>query len=123
MILAHFRLTLSAPGRSLLRLLQIHEYGRHLGRDNETAVAVPAELAATLERFAPGIAAARTFADLFGVEEPRWLFSTSGGTEATIETMPGGADPVALLRAIAIAAPEAFAGDMTYVATEPATLN
>lgn len=123
MILAHFRLTLSAPGRSLLRLLQIHEYGRHISRDNEAAVPVPAELAATLESFAPGITPARTFADLFGVEEPRWLFSPSSGTEAIIETMPGGADPVALMRAIAIAAPEAFAGDMAYEAMEPATLN
>lgn len=123
MILAHFRLTLSAPARSLLRLLQIHEYGRHISRDNETAVPVPTELAAALESFAPGVAAARTFADLFGVEAPQWLFSPSSGTEATIETVPGGADPVALLRAIAIAAPEAFAGDMTYSAMEPATLN
>ena len=123
MLLAHFRLTLSAPARSLLRLLQINEYGWHVSRASDDTVRVPAELAAALESLAPGSQAAKVYADLFGSEAPRWHFSPTSGTEATIETVPGGADPLILLRAIAIAAPEAFAGDMAYVAMEPVTLN
>lgn len=123
MLLAHFRLTLSAPARSLLRLLQINEYGWQLTRATSDRLRVPDELAAALHSAAPGIDAARAYADLFGVEPPQWHFEPAGGTEATIETVPGGADPLILLRAIAIAAPEAFAGNMAYVAMEPVTLN
>ena len=45
------------------------------------------------------------------------------GTRVTIETTPDGANPVMVTRAIVIAAPEAFAGEMHYVAKDPATMN
>lgn len=123
MLLAHFRLTLSAPARSLLRLLQINEYGWQLTHGSPETVRVPKDLAVVLQGVAPGIDAAKAYTDLFGGQPPQWHLKTVEGTEAIIETVPGGADPMLLLRAITVAAPEAFAGDMAYVAMEPITLN
>lgn len=120
---AHFRLTLDAPARSLLRLLQIPEYAWQRERATSEPARVSDELAAALTTFAPGISAEQTYEDLFGTEPPGWLMEPGSETRVTIETTPDGANPVMVTRAIVIAAPEAFDGEMHYVAKEPDTMN
>ena len=120
---AHFRLTLDAPAQSLLRLLQIPEYAWQRERAAREHARVPDELAAVLSDSAPGISPEQAYEDLFGSGPPGWHMEPGNGTRVTIETTPDGASPVMVMRAIAIAAPEAFDGEMHYVAKEPDTMN
>jgi hypothetical protein len=123
MIRAHFRLTLSAPAGSLLRLLQITEYAWQRAQTTGSAPPLPAELAEALASFATGISPEQAYADLFGAAAPGWIIEPGDGTQATIDTVPKGASPVTMMCALAIAAPEAFNGDMQFVAKRPVLVN
>lgn len=123
MIRAHFRLTLSAPAGSLLRLLQITEYAWQRAKSTGSAPPLPAELAGALGSFASGISPEEAYADLFGAASPGWIIEPGDGAQATLDTVPEGASPITMMCALAIAAPEAFNSDMLFVAKQPDLVN
>lgn len=123
MLRAHFRLTLSAPARSIVRLLQMTDYAWQRARAGGDPVPMPAELSEAFASFAPGISPERTYADLFGDVAPGWVVQPGSGTEVALETVADGASPITVACAIAIAAPEAFTGDMRFTAKQSAAVN
>lgn len=122
MVIAHFRLTLSAPARSILRLVQIAEYAhlRVVAPDGEAQVS--RDLADVLAAAFPGMAAESAYAELFGDRPPGWEVRAGRGTQVTIETDELGAELTTLIRAISIAAPEALASNMHYAPKAPSAL-
>jgi hypothetical protein len=105
---SHFRLTLEAGPRSILRLLQVIEYDFHRRHVSIAEATVSRDLAAALRRVHPGKSPEMALNWILGREPLGWTLLPLSGNTFVIETGPDGASLPLLYTLLEIAAPDAL---------------